>query len=96
MSDIDSAVLRLSQRNETAILRGLQGVTQTRVAELIGVSASVLSEFKQHIPRMAAMLAASGLRVVPCTDQNYDEEYIKALRVLAKAGLDSGGAGSSE
>jgi hypothetical protein len=91
VNDLDSAVLRLAQRNETAIIKALQEVTQARVADLIGVSQSVLSEFKIHIPRMAAMLAASGLRVVPSSDQFYDEDYIRSLRVLARAGIDSGG-----
>jgi hypothetical protein len=84
---MDSAVLRLAQRNESAILRGLRDVTQSRVAELMGLSQSVLSDFKTHIPRMAAMLAASGLRVVPCTAQQFDEGYISALKTLAAAGL---------
>ena len=90
-NDINSSVLRLSQKNETLILRSLDAVTQTRVADLIGVSESVLSEFKRHIPRMAALMAASGLRVVPSSDQSYDEEFIRSLRVLARAGIDSGG-----
>lgn len=79
------------------MLRGLRDVTQARVADLMGLSQSVLSDFKAHIPRMAAMLAASGLRVVPCTTQTFDDDYIRALRVLARAGLDgSGAAGEDE
>ena len=86
-NDVDSAVLRLAQRNEGAILRGLRDVTQARVAELMGVSQSVLSDFKIHVPRIAAMLAASGLRVAACTERGYDENYISALKTLAAAAL---------
>ena len=86
----DSIVDRLHLRNETAIRQALREVGQNRVAELIGVANSTMADFKEHIPRFAAMLAACGLRVVPSSNQSYSEEYISALRVLAKAGLHSG------
>lgn len=88
MSDLNGAVLNNARRNHAAILRGMQAVTQKRVADLIGVSESVLSEFKNnHLERAAAVIAACGLRCIPCTDQSFDESYITALKTLAAVGL---------
>lgn len=86
--DLDSAVLRLSQRNESKIARGIRDVTQVRVAELMGLSPSVLSEYLQkHQARIASLLAASGLKVVECTAEVYEESYIRSLKTLAAHGI---------
>jgi hypothetical protein len=92
LSDLDSSVLRLTQKNDNAIRRALQDVGQVRVAELMGLSAPTLSEWKnQHLSRITAMLAACGLRVIPCTTQTFDDDYIRALRTLAQHGLSASG-----
>jgi hypothetical protein len=89
MSDLAPTVRTLAQRNHALILRGMADVTQRRVAELIGISESVLSEFKdKHLERAAAVIAACGYRITPCTDQSYPEAYIAALKTLAAVGLE--------
>jgi hypothetical protein len=91
LSDLDSSVLRLAQKNDNVIRRALQDVGQVRVAELMGLSQPTLSEWKNaHLSRITAMLAASGLRVVPCSARFYSEEHITALKTLARQGLEAG------
>ena len=91
-----SIVERLSLRNEQAIRRSMRDVGHNKVAELIGLAPSTLADFKEHVPRIAAMLAASGLQVVPCTAKLYDAEYIRALETLAKRGISAGGLTEGE
>jgi hypothetical protein len=84
LNDLAPSVRSLAHRNHGMVLRGMAEVTQRRVAELVGVSESVLSEFKsQHLERLCAVIAASGLRIAPCTEHNYPDEYIDALKVQA-------------
>lgn len=90
MSDINPALRGNTKRAQSAILRGMAGVTQKRVAELVGISESVLSEWKSgQLERCAAIVAACGLRLVPCTDKTFSDEYIAALRTLSAIALDS-------
>lgn len=83
----DGVVGKLQLVNDNAIRRGIRDVGQNRVAELMGIGNSTLVDFKEHIPRLALMLAASALRVVPCTDHSYDEDYIRSLQTLAMRGI---------
>jgi hypothetical protein len=81
-------VARLTQRNHTAALRAMAEVSQRRVAELLGLAESSLSEHKdRHLERSMAILAACGLKVVPCTARTYSDEHIQALQTLAAIGL---------
>lgn len=77
-----------AQKGHTALLRGLAGVSQKRAAELIGCSETTMNAIKaDQLERFAALVAACGLKLVPITDQTFDESYISALRTLAAIGL---------
>ena len=79
-----------AQKSHTALLRGLAAVSQKRAAELIGCSETTINSIKaDQLERFAALVAACGLKLVPVTDQTFDESYISALKTLAAIGLGS-------
>lgn len=85
---LSDSMRRLTNRNQTALLRGMASVTQKRVAELIGVSEGTLSDMKRdQLLRFSSLVAAAGLQLVPLTAQYHDEEFISALKTLAAHGL---------
>jgi hypothetical protein len=91
LSDLDSSVLRLAHKNETAVANAIADVTQARVALLMGLGESTVSEWrKAHLSRMCAMLAACGLRIVPSSARYYSDAHITALKTLARQGLEAG------
>jgi hypothetical protein len=91
LSDLDSSVLRLAHKNETAVANAIADVTQARVASLMGLGESTVSEWrKAHLSRMCAMLAACGLRIVPSSARYYSDAHITALKTLARQGLEAG------
>lgn len=77
-----------TQKGHTALLRGLASVSQKRAAEMIGCSETTMNSIKaDHLERFAALVAAVGLKLVPVTDQTFDESFISALKTLAAIGL---------
>jgi DNA-binding XRE family transcriptional regulator len=85
---ISPEIRRRAQSNLTALLRGMAAVSQKRVAELIGVSPTTMSDIKSdQLERFAALAAACGCKMVPSTHQTHDESYISALKTLAAVGL---------
>lgn len=92
MSDdrISDSIRDRARRNHTVLIRCLAEVSQSRVAELIGVSQTTMSGIKaDQLERFAALIAACGLKLAPVTDQTFDETYISALKTLAAVGLRS-------
>lgn len=87
---------RVAQRNHSALLSGLAQVSQKRVADLVGISESALSEFKDRLERYAAIAAACGLKLVPITDRTLDDDYIQAVETIAAKHLRSGQRGRQE
>lgn len=86
---ISESIRGKAQRNNSMLLRCMAEVSQKRVAELIGVSETTLSNMKSdNLERFAALVAACGLRLVACTDQTYDESAVSALKTLAAIGID--------
>ena len=84
-------IVKNARRNHSVILKALAKYSQQRIAELIGISGSTLSTFKDdHIERLAAVLAACGLKVVANTDESVSADEIWALRVLAIKQLENG------
>lgn len=85
---IAESIAERARRNHTAVLRALATVGQAKAAELVGVSESTVSRFKDGgLEQAAALLAAVGLKCVPIQAQCFDPEYVRALRVMAGVGL---------
>lgn len=71
-------------------LQALARVSQTRIAEQIGVNDSQVSRFKaDDLERAAAVLAACGLKLVPVDAVLYDRDKAVALLALARHALGS-------
>lgn len=88
MAEVSDYTAKKARKTQTAILQALAEKSQTRVADLMGVSESKVSRLKgEHLADIAAFIAACGLKVVPETAQTYDEDYIKSLKHLAGLGL---------
>jgi DNA-binding XRE family transcriptional regulator len=89
MDDRMSDMIRgRAQRTQSLLMRSMAAVTQRRVADMLGVSESALSAMKaDHLERFAGLVVACGLKLVPATDQTFDESYISALKTLAAVGL---------
>ena len=89
MDDRIAEVIRKgARRNHSLLVRGMAQVSQKRVADLIGISEGTLSTLKaEQLERLAALIAACGLKLSAVTDQTFDEAYISALKTLATVGL---------
>jgi DNA-binding transcriptional regulator YdaS (Cro superfamily) len=88
MGPVSPAIAERARKNHTSILRSLAQVSQARAAELIGVSETTVSRFKDGgLEQAAALLAACGLKCVPQEMQCFDPEYVRALKVMAGVGL---------
>lgn len=85
---LDDSIRARARRNHSLMLRCIAEVSQKRVAALIGVSETTMSDMKNdHLMRFCALLSACGLKVVPSTEQVYDESVISAIKTLAAIGL---------
>jgi DNA-binding transcriptional regulator YdaS (Cro superfamily) len=88
MASVSPAIAERARKNHTSILRSLAQVSQSKAAELIGVSETTVSRFKDGgLEQAAALLAACGLKCVPQDMQCFDPEYVHALKVMAGVGL---------
>ena len=78
-----------TRKNERTILKSLASLGQARLADLMGVSESLISKQKSEgqLAKTAEMLAHLGLKVVPDRMQCFDPEYVEHLRALAQLGL---------
>lgn len=84
-----------TRKNHGAILKALAAAGQTRVAALVGVDDSTVTRIKEgQLERLAAVLAASGLKVVPEDHQTLAPDYVRALQVLAVRGVENAPAPS--
>jgi len=85
MPQLSPAIAESARKNERAILLGLSKVTQTKVAELMGVSDTKVSRFKgPDLEEIGALLAACGLKAVPSDMQCFPREKVHALLTLAR------------
>lgn len=88
LNDISETIRGRTRSNHTMLLKCMSEVSQKRIAALIGVSETTMSDMKSdHLERFAALVAACGLKLAPTSDQTYDESYISALKTLAAVGL---------
>ncbi len=85
MAAVSPAIAETARKNERAVLQALSRVSQTRVAELLGVSDSTVTRFKEGgIEQACALLAACGLRVVGEDMQCFSRDKVHALLTLAR------------
>lgn len=85
---VSDSIRAAARRNHSMLLRSISDVSQKRIAALIGVSETTMSEVKnEQLERIAALIAACGLKLSPVTHQTFDESYISALKTLASVGL---------
>lgn len=91
MATVSATILPRARKNETVILSALARVGQIHVSTALGVHESTISRAKSEgeLDRIARLLAAMGLKVVPETYRCYPEEQIQAVLTLAKARLDA-------
>jgi hypothetical protein len=64
-------------RNDSAYAGALQRLTQTKIASLIDVSDSTLSDNRDLVARVCLILAAAGLKVVPIEEITIDAEELR-------------------
>jgi len=77
-----------SHKNQSAILQRLSSVGQARLAETLGCHESKISRMKDkdgEIEKMARILSALGLQVVPADMKMYPDDQIDALFTLLRA-----------
>lgn len=74
-----------ARKIESLILQALSRTGSEPVAREIGVSEATVSRLRnEHLRHFAALLAATGLKVVPVEMQCYRFESIAAMLTLAK------------
>lgn len=86
---VNESIRSRARRNTSLLMRCMAEVSQKRVASLIGVSEPTLSEMKngELLERFSALVAACGLKLVPITEDTYDESIISAMKTLSVLGL---------
>lgn len=85
MTAVSSAIAENARKNEKAVLQAFARVSQTRVAEAMGVSDSTVTRLKEGgIEQACVLLAACGLKVVPTDHQCFPRDKIQALLTLAR------------
>lgn len=85
MAQLSPAIAENARKNERTILQAFARVSQSRIAEQLGVNDSTVSRFKDGgLEQAAALLAACGLKVVPLEMQCFPREKVNALLTLAR------------
>ena len=80
---MNDSITQRCKRNQTTILKAIAAVGQARIAELIGVSESTVSRYKDaDVEKLAAVLAAAGLKVVLESANTVDADEWQATQVL--------------
>lgn len=82
------SVTNLCKKNETAIKNALGRVGQTRIADLVGLSDTTISRWKDNdAEKVAGILAAAGLMVVSEDTPDIDAGYLAALEYIARRAI---------
>ncbi len=85
MPGLSPAIAENARKNERAILQAFSRLSQSKVAELMGVSDTKVSRYKgPDLEEIGALLAACGLQVVELTAGMYDHDVVAALVTLNK------------
>lgn len=87
---MNDSIRDLARENKSAVRSALARVTQTKAAEAMGISDTTLGDWlEKHQERLAHVLAAVGLKVVPVSEKTYDPKRIASLIDLAGAGIEA-------
>ena len=90
MPTVDADLDQRARKIESTIFSGLHRHGQVTVAKAIGVSEATISTAKgDAIPKVARILAACGLKVVPIEHQCHAPEYMQALRTFARMAMEA-------
>jgi hypothetical protein len=85
MTPLSDQLLARARKIHTTILKALCTAGQSATASAIGVHESTVSRWKDgELEKLAAFLAAVGLKVVPVEMHCYPADEIEALKVLAR------------
>lgn len=86
----------LTRRNLTTLLKAIQEIKQTRVAEMSDISETALS--RMHVPqgkddrseleRLCAVASACNLVFMPRTYRGVDPDRLRALAILARDSIE--------
>jgi hypothetical protein len=89
MADFDSTaqlspeVRARARKNLGVLLHGLAEASQVKVAARLRVSESTISRMKDaEYEKIAAFVAACGLKLVPEDQETHDSGYVEGLRQL--------------
>lgn len=86
METVSDELHARSRKNYSLILKRMGLVGQVRIAQAINVHESTVSRMKESdFERIARMLAAMGLKVVPEDQDTLDRRKIDAMLLLAKS-----------
>ncbi len=90
MPTVDADLDQRARKIEATIFTGLQRHGQVTVARALGISEATVSTAKgDDIPKVARILAACGLKVVPIEHQCHSPEYLQALRTFARMAMEA-------
>jgi hypothetical protein len=96
MPEVSAPTSETARKIHAAILQRLASYGQIRVAEALGVHESTVSRMKgDDLERLARLLAALDLKVVPAEAKCYQPEFIEHLRYFARLGFDNRAAAPS-
>lgn len=88
MQPVSPSIDERSRKNLSLILRTLAEVTQVKVAERMCVSESTISRMNEdYFRRIAELVAAMDLKLVPADLEMWDEGYVENLRKVLAAEL---------
>ena len=76
-----------ARKNFSAIYQRLSSVGQVNVAKALDISEPTMSRLAEQSERIARMLEALGLKVVPVEMKCYDPKVIQAILTLAQCQL---------
>lgn len=89
---LSPAIEPRARRNAASIRAALTSTKQEVVAELVGVDKSTITRLRDdHVDRLAAVLAACGLKVVREDLVQVEREELEALRYFAGRGVKRAG-----
>ncbi len=89
MTKLSAIAVDTARKSLTVALQSLQdpGVA-AEIAKAMQTSESTVSRLKnEHMPALIEMLAHAGVKLVPVSSVEVDMERLKALALLASAGL---------
>ena len=90
MTELDSTTDERSRKIESLLLQAIAARTQTSIAQEMGIDDSTFHRWingESGLKRCAQLLAILGLSVGRNVEQLFTQEYVDALRILARIQL---------